>query len=30
MFEYEDYLAKQTRRNSSEFISRAMEDKAED
>lgn len=26
MFEYEDYLAKQTRRNASEFISRAMED----
>lgn len=26
MFEYEDYLAKQTRGNASEFISRAMED----
>lgn len=26
MFEYEDYMAKQTRRNASEFISRAMED----
>lgn len=26
MYEYEDYLAKQTRRNASEFISRAMED----
>lgn len=26
MFEYEDYLSKQTRGNASEFISRAMED----
>lgn len=26
MFEYEDYMAKQTRHNASEFISRAMED----
>ena len=26
MFEYEDYLARQTRGNASEFISRAMED----
>ena len=26
MFEYEDYMAKQTRGNASEFISRAMED----